>query len=239
MAKYSIQNVRDHWASNAAEFSRSYPVCEGVFREIGDFGSAVVGALAHRKELEANCAFLLFSKSLNHAFSVLLLLERGLVVDAALSTRNAVESLLLLELLVKVPSLCSKWAGGEEFKPAFVRGQLAALSSVPVRDVIVEVSPDTYEDVRKAYSWLSRITHANVESLNHTATNQSPNDYVIYIGGAHSRPAAIAITAVLGSAFLRAGTTSVAVYAIDEFETHRPVFDRLTRQTALLRANGA
>ena len=125
MTKYSIPNLRLHWTAKTQEFACDYQTCVELFREIAEVGSLVVQALARRRILETNCAFLLVTKALNHAYSTLLLLERGLVVDAALTSRNAIETLLLLELLAKRPALCRKWVDGHEFKPSDVRRQLS------------------------------------------------------------------------------------------------------------------
>ena len=236
MSQYSIDQLRKHWAANTANFQSQLPVCHALFKELADFGSLVASALTGRKELEANCVYLLFAKSLNHAFSALLLLERGLIVDSALSTRNALESLLLLELLVKRPELCASWAQGDEFRPAEVRRQLSELQTVAVRDVVISVTRDEYDDAKFAYSWLSRITHANLESLQHSATSDGPDSFVVHIGGAHSETAAVAIAAVLGSAFLRAGATAVSAYAVSVLQQHGHAFDRLKERTAALTA---
>jgi len=238
MTKYSISNLRLHWTAKVREFEREYEVCIELFREIAEVGSLVVEALAQHRNLEANCAFLLVTKALNHSFSTMLLIERGLIVDAALTSRNAIETLLLLELLAKRPVLCQKWAGGHEFKPADVRRQLSELPRVVVQNLAIEVSPDEYDDVRFAYSWLSRITHANLESLHHSASEEidasTENSYALHIGGAHSPTAAAAITAALGSAFDRAMLTAIVTHAQDKLEPNLDAFKRLEHRLSVI-----
>ncbi len=227
MTKYNISNLRRHWETNAEAFVRDQAASSGLLHEVVQLGSLVVSLLAQRKALEPNCSFLLLAKALNHAYSTLILLERGLVIDAQLTCRNAIETLLLIELLVKRPDLMTKWIAGHEFTPAEVRKQLADLPVAPVNDVVIHVSSDDYEDARFVYGTFSRLTHANLESLNHAVSAESVNSFVVHIGGAHSPSWSIAIAGALGSTFLRACLTAVAAYAPAELEQHREAFGRL------------
>jgi len=178
---------------------------------MSDIGSLLSG----RKTLEANCAYLLLVKAMNHIASTLLLVERGLMVDGALTSRNALETLLLLELLSKKPELCAKWIGGEQFTPGGVRKKLASLPQTEVGDFAIEVSPDTYDDARLVYDWLSNITHANLDSLNHTASQSGGNSFKLHIGGALSPPVVVAITRSVSWASVRTLATCLAVHDSD------------------------
>ncbi|MHB1787708.1 MAG: hypothetical protein ACYCS7_16540 [Acidimicrobiales bacterium] len=221
---YSISNLKTHWHSISADFSASYAECHAVFDAITHSSSPVIQAIAGRKALAPNCAYLLLAKSLNHAFATLTLLQRGLIIDAGLTSRNGVETLLLLELLSKRQELCEKWAAGEKFQPCEVRKQLGQMPSVTVGDLIINVTSDEYDNTKFAYDWLSRITHANLESLQHVATPTGQNDFAIQVGGALSRPAIIAITITLADSFLRALLTCSAAHAPSLLESHKADF---------------
>jgi hypothetical protein len=180
---YSLSALKTHWHITSADFSANYADCHAVFDAITHSSSLVIQAIAGRKALAPNCAYLLLAKSLNHAFATLTLLEHGLIIDSGLTSRNGVETLLLLELLSKRQELCEKWAAGEKFQPGEVRKQLGQLPSVTVGDLIINVTSDEYDNITFAYDWLSRITHANLESLQHAATPTGQNDYAIHVGG--------------------------------------------------------
>jgi hypothetical protein len=112
------------------------------------------------------------------------LAERGLCIDAALSSRATIETLLLLQLLLLDPSemLCRKWADGEEFKPAWVRNELRARATSEIRNVVVTIGTEEHDLNRFVYGWLSDITHANLESLNQTMQRTGDNSFEIYTG---------------------------------------------------------
>jgi hypothetical protein len=156
-----------------------------VFWALVSAVSEVLLLLEGRRRLPENCSYLLLSKSLNHALAAFSLAERGLCIDSALASRNAIEALLLLQVLMMDASegLFHRWSEGEEFKPGWVRNELKARSSATVRDVIVTTDQETQELNRMAYSWLSKITHANRDSVNQTAQKTSDESYKIFTGG--------------------------------------------------------
>jgi hypothetical protein len=165
-------------------------------------------------------------------------MERGLMVDAALTARNGLETSILLEYLCKEPDRCAAWAGGEEFSPGRVRRELAAMPRVEIGDLAIEVGAEEYEAVRFAYSWLSRITHANLESLNHSATATGDNSFVIHFGGELSIPVAVAVAQVLGDSAVRALVTCLVTHSSDSFEASRPIGEELRRSINGLRKIG-
>lgn len=225
MPTYSIDNLENHWRTTCTEFGKTFPECEAVFREVFKCASSIAAALAGRKALEPNCAFVLLTKVLNHTSATFLLLQRGLLVDAALTCRNALETSLLLELLVKEPAVCKEWSEGKRFRPSEVRRSLSRIPSVPLGDLVIEVSSDAYDDCRLAYDWLSRITHANVDSAAHAAQESRPNEFTLTIGGALSRPEIIAVAKVTGESCLRALLMCAAAYAPEL--VHNRAFDEL------------
>src|SRR5262245_1511920 len=101
MSKFTPENLRKHWESNSAAFGDTFSDCRAVFDQIAIVASIIAEKIAGRRALGPNCAYLLLAKSLNHSFSTMILLEHGLLIDAALTSRNGMETLLLLELLLK------------------------------------------------------------------------------------------------------------------------------------------
>lgn len=237
MPTYSLDDLESHWRSTCTVFGKTFPVCEAVFREVFNCASPLAAALAGRKTLEPNCAFVLLTKVLNHTSATFLLLQRGLVVDAALTCRNALETSLLLELLVKEPAVCKEWSEGKRLRPSEVRRSLSKLSSVPLGDLVVEVSSDVYDDSRFAYDWLSRITHANVDSAAHAARESGADEFALTIGGAISRPEIIAVTKVIGDCCLRALLTCASAYAPEL--VHNRAFDELGARLKNVKVNAS
>jgi hypothetical protein len=227
MPQYSISGLEKHWLANRGRFQAESGACREVFAELISMMSDLGALLSGRKVLEVNRAYLLLVKAINHIASTLLLVERGLIVDAALTARNALETLLLLELLTKKPELCLKWSTGEKFTPGAVRKQLASLPRVEVGELAIEVSSDTWDDIRFVYDWLSQITHANLDSLNHAASQSGANSFELHVGGSLSRPVAIAIAKSLGYTSLRSLATCLAVYEPSALQTMSPQLKRL------------
>lgn len=99
MPTYTLPDLERHWEASVRSFVPELPSCHALFEQLPKTASSVTTALAGRRLLATNCAYLLLAKSLNHAFATYVLLQRSLLVDAALPVRNTLETLLLLELL--------------------------------------------------------------------------------------------------------------------------------------------
>ena len=185
MQKLSRSGLEKHWDSSATVFRSEYGLWSSVFWDLVPAVSEVLNLLEGKKRLAENCSYLLLSKSLNHALATFCLAERGLCIDAALASRNAIEVLLLMQVLMLDSSenLFRRWSQGEEFKPGWVRNELKAKPSSEVRDVIVSIDQETHELNRMIYGWLSNITHANLDSLNQTIRKTGDQSYEVFVGG--------------------------------------------------------
>lgn len=232
MPTYTLPDLERHWEASVRTLVPELPSCHAFFEQLPKTASTVTTALAGRRLLAANCAYLLLAKSLNHAFATYVLLQRGLLVDAALTVRNALETLMLLELLSLRTDLCDSWSSGKEIKPSEVRKYLAGLSTVGVGELVITVSEDEYADAKVAYMWLSRITHANLESLNHATTRVDEDGWVLHIGGARFSVQARALSKILGVSFLRALITCTAVHAPQLLKSDRARFTKLKQLVA-------
>lgn len=185
MQALTHSSLEKHWRTCAYEFRSEYRAWVAVFWDVVTATSDMLVLLQGKRRLAENCSYLLLSKSLNHALAAFSLAERGLCIDAALASRNAIEGLLLLQVLILDASegLFHRWSQGEEFKPGWVRNELKAKSSSTVRDVIVTTDQETHELNRMVYAWLSNITHANRDGVNQTARKTGEESYEIFIGG--------------------------------------------------------
>jgi hypothetical protein len=185
MKRLSHSALEKHWADLNHRFRSRYRTWIAIFWDLVSEVSKIGMYLEHKSQLAENCSFLLLSKALNHALAMISLAQRGLCIDAALASRSAVETLLLLELLLLDASegLFQKWSDGEEFKPAWVRKELESRSPSTVKEVVVTIGQETHDLNRLIYRWLSEITHANLDSLNHTVMSMGGNSFEVSIGG--------------------------------------------------------
>jgi hypothetical protein len=177
--------LEKHWHSSSNFFQSEYRLWIAVFWDVMSAASEALNLLQGKRRLAENCSYLLLSKSLNHALATFSLAERGLCIDAALASRNAIETLLLMQVLMLDSSedLFRRWSQEEEFKPAWVRNELKAKSSFEVRNVIITIDKETHNLYRMLYGWLSTITHANLNSLNQTIRKRGEQSYEVFVGG--------------------------------------------------------
>jgi hypothetical protein len=161
------------------------------------------------------------------------LCNHGLCIDAALSARNALETLLLLQLCALDPSedLFRRWSNGESFQPAWVRRELEKLSEVKVRDVIVRLSEfdDTYSF---AYKSLSAITHANLASLEHSTRLRTSGRYEVIVGGDIRDSTAIvnAVFAVVCQTLLLTAILCASVFSLEYLQDNWEEFSKLQKE---------
>jgi hypothetical protein len=226
--------LEKHWRSSLNFFQSEYGRWIVVFWDVVSAASEVLILLQGKRCLAENCSYLLLSKSLNHALATFSLAERGLCVDAALASRNAIETLLLLQALMLDSSedLFRRWSQGEEFKPAWVRNRLKAQSSFEVRNIIVSIDLETHDVNRMLYGWLSNITHANLNSLNQTVRKTGEQSYEVFVGGSLDGMVTL-INAVFASVCYGLHQTAIiclAVFVPDRLEKTNHQWSALGKQ---------
>ena len=161
------------------------------------------------------------------------LANQGLLIDAALSGRNALETLLLLQVCTLDPSkeLFERWANGERFQPIWVRRKLENLSEVRVRGIIVSCPKpdDTYSF---AYKWLSEITHANVGSTSYSTRPKGQHSYEVMVGGDIRDAQAMinALFAVVCSTLLFTGILCTSVFSLAWAENNKEKLSSLQKE---------
>jgi len=234
MRKLNRSSLEKHWHSSATAFRSEYRAWIDVFWDLVPAVSEVLSLLEGKRRLAENCSYLLLSKSLNHALATFSLAERGLCIDAALASRNAIETLLLMQVLMLDASedLFHRWSKGEEIKPGWVRNELKAKSSSTVRDVIVSIDQETHELNRMIYGWLSNITHANLDSLNQTVRKTGDQSYEVFVGGSLEGMKTLlnAVFASVCSGLHQTAVICVAVFDAARLETTNSPWSALEKR---------
>jgi len=137
---YTLEKLERHWKRNRDDFNYSFRDWIDAYRLLMPLAGEVLRSLSGKKALAENCSHLLFAKGFNHALAAYSLMPQGLLIDACLSARNAIETFLMLELFATDPTedYFKRWSQDEKFKPSWVRDQLGDKLTATVRDVIIE-----------------------------------------------------------------------------------------------------
>lgn len=178
-------DLENHWIRSSESFNKNYDDLALLFSSLIPLLFKVTDSLGERKRLPENCTYLLLSKGINHFLSMHILTGRGLLIDASLSARNAIETFLMIELFAtdSTEKYYSQWANGKEFKPSWVREQLGSSLIAVVRDVEIRFDDDFYETIKLAYSFFSKITHSNLKSAEHSIRLRRNGHLEIPTGG--------------------------------------------------------
>lgn len=234
----TLFDVQRHWQSNERAFDRDYSKWTGTFADLISEVSEVLGTLAGKKQLAENCSYLLLSKALNHALAMFSLIRRGLCVDAALSARNSLEALLLLELCATDSSekLFKQWIDGKSFQPSWVRKKLASRKEVTVREVIISSDPETHDFHRFVYGWLSQITHANLRSFDYSVKKKEEKRFEVLIGGSIDQAKTFinAMFAVVCLTLIKTTAICSGIFSLRHLELKKDTFRDLTSKVDLL-----
>lgn len=231
---YTLENIDRHWQSNHGDFVRLYADWVEAYRILIPLTGEVIRLLQGRKALAENCTHLLLSKAFNHTLATYTLIPCGLLIDAGLSARNGLETLLLLELLMTDSSErhFNDWALGKEFRPGWVRQQLGTNLSTTVRDVVITFNDDYYETVKIAYSFFSDITHANLRSAEHSVKGDHTTQLIVPTAGHLDEKEALinCLLAVLGNGLHRCSIIASAVFDPGFLKSHGTEFTEAQRR---------
>ncbi len=229
----ALPDIEQHWASNSRQFRKTHASWLSTYADLINVVGGILDTLEGRRQLVENCSYLMLSKAINHSLSAYTLITRGLVIDAALSARNSIETLLLLQLCILDPSenLFRRWSKGESFKPSWVRKELEKLGEVSVRGVVVS-RPPLEGNYALLYKWLSEITHANLASFNETAIAQSADDIQVSVGGsaANKETTINVVFSALCFTLLITGVLCGSVFSLKYVEDNKDSFDRLGKR---------
>lgn len=234
MSKYTLLRFQKHWKILKEEFRFKHQEWQTLISDILCLESKLHEYLEGGKELSKNCSLLLLSKAINHILAMLTLFERGLIIDGALSARNAVETLLMLQLFAKDGSkrLFKKWSQGQQFTPSWVRKKLTESPEAVVNDVVINIDSENFETYRIAYNWLSSITHSNLDSLNYTVKKQDVNSFAILIGGSleGKEPFINAVFMVICNILFETILICTAIFYLPFLESSKDKFQQLYKR---------
>ncbi|MEW8653642.1 MAG: hypothetical protein AB2595_05305 [Candidatus Thiodiazotropha endolucinida] len=232
---YTLSEIENHWFSTSAMFKEVHNDLITLFSEVIPISFEVARSLEGRKELPENCTHLLLSKIINHSLSMYTLVEKGLLIDASLSARNAIETFLMLELFATDAheEYFKQWSNGKEFKPTFVRNKLGTSLNAVVKEVKITFDDDFYESVKLAYTFFSDITHSNLKSAEYSVSVKDKGHLELPTGGNIEDKEALirCLFAVTCSGLIRAILISSAIFSLKLLEEISP---RLTHAQHLL-----
>lgn len=121
--------------------------------------------------LERNVKMMLACKFLNHVYSAFILAESGLIVDAILCERNAIETIAFHWLVCLDPNAAVEYEQGNIPRPVEVRRRLENLGA----DVT---------HIRNLYTSGSETSHVGRKSERFHSQWESPSKGILLIGGA-------------------------------------------------------
>lgn len=141
-----------------------------IDKSFNEFDKFVASLENQEISLLRNANLILACKMLNHVYSAMMLAENGLMVDAILCERNAIETMAFYWLLCYDSSYAEKYNNGDIPKPVEVRKLLEKLG--------INVA-----NLRNSYSITSQISHVSRESETFSSTWLSPNNWELNFGG--------------------------------------------------------
>ena len=173
-ARFTLERLKTHSAAIRADAarilrSRAQTIDEEL-RAFSDFGDALE---AEPASLQRNVKLLLACKFLNHVYSALLLAENGLIVDAVLCERNALETLAFHWLVCLDPNAAEEYNTQEIPRPVHVRKRLENLGV------------DIFH-IRELYASASEVSHVGRPSERFHGDWTSPVDGKLLFAGSHS-----------------------------------------------------
>ncbi len=173
--RYTLPGLRRHTRSVRAE---SAPIAEHQRDQLDTAVRGFDEFFAHLDEqsdnLRKNVRKVLATSFFNHWYSALLLIESGLIVDAVLCERNALETLAFHWLVCLDPAAVDDYHAGNIPKPVVVRRRLEALGV----DIV---------HIREGYAMGSDISHVGRSSERFHVDWQTEGSGQLMIGGSFRR----------------------------------------------------
>jgi hypothetical protein len=169
--KYSLSTLQEHTKAIRTLTKRLVRKHRSTLDEaLADFNSYFDDLEQQPPTLERNVKMLLACKFLNHIYSAIILTECGLVVDAVLCARNALETAAFHWLVRLDPAAATEYGSDEIPRPVVVRKRLE------------EFGVDVH-GIRELYSMDSELTHVSRASERFNLEWQTSRDGLLRIGG--------------------------------------------------------
>ena len=170
--KFSFAQLRRHTEYIRAETTATLRKNSSFIQEAFDTFDAYIKELEGQPAtLERNVKLMLACKLLNHVYSALILTECGLIVDAILCGRNALEVVACHWLVCLDPDALTKYANNNIARPVEVRRRLEKLGA--------DIS-----QIRDIYSGDSKVAHVGRTSERFHSEWESQSEGVLRFGGA-------------------------------------------------------
>lgn len=171
--RYSLAALRAHTnavrRSARALVSRAEPSIEEAFAQFNEFLALLQ---EEDKSLHRNVRLVLSCRFFNHVYAGLILVESGLVADAVICERSALETLAAYRLLCLEPDRAEDYSKERFPKPVEVRKALEAAGYT-----------HEAEQIRSLYSGASGVTHVTRDSERFHVQWSSESDGALHFGG--------------------------------------------------------
>jgi hypothetical protein len=170
-SKYSLENLRKH-----TEFVRLKSLelqndqQSFIDQAFSDFSENIDEVQQKPATLERNVRLVLACKMFNHVYSGFILAERGLIVNAVLCQRNALETIAFHWLVSLDKDALNEYEQGNIPRPVEVRKRLEQLD--------VDISA-----IKSIYASCSKISHVGRSSERFHSREDSSSGYKLLFGG--------------------------------------------------------
>ncbi len=166
-----LKSILDFQKGISHRFDKDFKGLNSLFESLSDIYLTTVKRLRKRLEEPASTGekdevtFLLLARIFNHSLSAYLLLQRGMLIDAAAVIRQVLETQWLLEYFYKYPHKVDKWMQGKIIKPSEVRRNLKLDQE---RSLI--------------YDEYCKMTHNNIESARYFSGEDEDANCIVFGG---------------------------------------------------------
>ena len=150
--------------------SKHYSIIDEAFKE---FDKYLIEIENEPSSLHRNVRMMLACKLFNHVYSALVLTENGLIVDAIISERSALETIAFYWLICIDPESAKYYEQEKFLRPVDVRKKLEELG--------VDIS-----QLRGLYASGSNMTHVGRKSEKLYSEWKSPSNGTLLFGGSFS-----------------------------------------------------
>ncbi|UNC90879.1 DUF5677 domain-containing protein [Candidatus Contubernalis alkaliaceticus] len=166
-----LKSILDFQEGISERFDKDFKGLNSLFESLSDIYLTTVKRLRGRLGAPTSTGekdevtFLLLARIFNHSLSAYLLLQRGMLIDAAAVIRQVLETQWLLEYFYKYPHKVDKWMQGKIIKPSEVRRNLKLDQE---RSLI--------------YDEYCKMTHNNIESARYFSGEDEDADCIVFGG---------------------------------------------------------
>ena len=170
--KYAFGNLRRNTELICGQSGRILQEYRSLIdQEFADFDDFLNELENQPPSLDRNVRMMLACKFLNHVYSALVLAERGLIVDAVLCERNALETAAFHWLVCLDPNALQEYGQNDIPRPADVRQRLEQLG--------VDIT-----SLRDLYASASQASHVGRQSERFHSQWESVSKGKLSFGGA-------------------------------------------------------